>query len=207
MPKFPNPPSVSKLSATKADIRLLATGRLIWRVYFRSGPHPTTWNELRAFGPTNSRFDHHVAPAAVQARKILYGAEHGPTCIAEVFQASRTIDRTTDKPWLVGFHLTRPVEFLNLTGAWPTKAGASMAINTGRRSRARLWSQVIYEGYPTVDGLFYASSMDANRPAVALYERAESAISSAPSFDRALSDPAMETPLKHAANRFGYALI
>ena len=207
MPKFPNPPPASQLSALVPEIRLLGPDALIWRVYSQGGHFPTTWNEFRAYGPTDSRFDHHIPPAAVQARKIMYGARHGPTCIAEVFQPGRTIDRTSRSPWLAGFRLTKALSLLNLTGAWPTRAGASMAINTGLRSRARLWSQAIYETYPTIDGLFYCSSMDANRSAVALYERAESALPSTPTFHRALSDPAMETTLKRAAHRFGYALL
>ena len=39
------------------------------------------------------------------------------------------------------------------------------------RPRARRWSQAIYAVYADAAGLWYASSMHANAPAVALYER------------------------------------
>ncbi len=62
-----------------------------------------------------------------------------------------------------------------------------MAINSGRRDRARAWSQRVYEDYPAAEGLYYPSSMDANRPSVALYERAQDSLPSRPVFDRALA--------------------
>jgi len=44
-----------------------------------------------------------MPPPHVQDRKILYAATLGPTCIAEVFQAGRAIDRVAGNPWLAGF--------------------------------------------------------------------------------------------------------
>jgi len=138
---------------------------------------------------------------------VLYAAESGPTSIAEVFQQTRTIDRSRAGPWLVSFRFARGVSFLDMTAAWPTRAGASMNIHSGMRARARRWSQVIYEAYPEVEGLLYASSMDANLPAVALYERALTALPATPTFHRALDDPALLGTLKSAASRFGYGLV
>jgi hypothetical protein len=133
-------------------------------------------------------------------------AEDILTCFAEVFQETRTIDRLRNDPWLVGFELVRAVSVLDLTGPWPTRAGASMAINSGPRPRARRWSQVIYAAYPAVEGLHYASSMDANRPAVVLYERAADALPSRPSFHRALADPTLTLAIVRAAQRFNYVV-
>jgi hypothetical protein len=96
------------------------------------------------------------------------------------------------------------VSLLDLTGRWPTRAGASMALSTGRRDRARAWSRRIYEDYPAVDGLHYPSSMDANQPAVALYERARDALGPRPVFHRALADAALNAVLGKAAMVFGY---
>lgn len=81
-----------------------------------------------------------------------------------------------------------------------------MAINSGPRPRARLWSQVMYAAYPAVEGLYYASSMDANRPAVVLYERAADVLPSRPSFHRALADPTLTPALVRAAKRFNYVV-
>jgi hypothetical protein len=110
------------------------------------------------------RFDHHSIPARLQDRAILYGGLRVYTCFAEAFQDTRTIERSRNSPWLAGFELARNVPLLDLTGTWPTKAGASMAINSGRRDRARGWSQRVYEDYPTIEGLYYPSSMVANLP-------------------------------------------
>ena len=51
-----------------------------------------------------------------------------------------------------------------------------MAINSGSRAKARKWSRAIYSAYASVEGLFYCSAMHGNRPAVALYDRATSAM-------------------------------
>jgi hypothetical protein len=56
-------------------------------------------------------------------------------------------------------------------------------------------------------GLLYASSMHANRPALALYERAQTALPAAPVFHRALSDPALVPRLNAAATALGYRLV
>lgn len=129
------------------------------------------------------------------------------TCIAEVFRATRTVDRTANAPWLVGFDIVRDVKLLTLLGTWPTKAGASMAIHSGPRPRARSWSRAIHSAYPDVEGLLYASSMHANGPSVALYERAQTVMPTAPVFHRALADPALLSRLAAAATRLGYRIV
>ena len=128
------------------------------------------------------------------------------TCFAEVFQDTRTIERSRNRPWLAGFELTRNVSLLNLMDTWSTKAGASMAINSGRRDRARAWSLRVYEDYPTIEGLYCPSSMDGNRPTVALYERAQNALPARPLFDRAIVDPALNRAVVKAALLFNYGV-
>jgi hypothetical protein len=117
------------------------------------------------------------------------------------------IDRFADSPALAAFKLIKDLQLLDLTGAWPTRAGASMAINSGSRAKARAWSRAIYAAYPNVEGLRYASSMNANQPAFALYERAKSALPTAAALDLPLSAPGLMAPLAAAALRFGYSLV
>lgn len=207
VPKLPNPPPLKDLRNTAPHIEVLSKGTELWRVYFRGGPYPTSWNAFRSYGPLGARFDHHTDPSREQERKILYAAAKGEVCFAEVFQRTRTINRKRRDPWLVGFELSTDVELLDLTGLWPTVAGASMAINTGPHSFARRWSKVIYEAYDGVAGLGYASSMAGNRPAVALYERAEHCLTIRPFFHRALADPALLAILQNVAQRLNYRLI
>jgi hypothetical protein len=204
MAKLPEPPARLPLPALT---QTLAAGTILWRIYFTGGTHPAVWNGLRFFGPTAARFDHHDDPPRVQAKGILYAAREGTTCLAEVFQATRVVERVPKAPWLVGFALERDVTLLDLTGLWPTQAGASMAINSGPRPRAQRWSKLIHATYPNIDGLLYASSMHANKPAVALYERAQNALPGAPVFSRALADSAMLRRLSRAAAQVAYGLV
>ena len=66
-----------------------------------------------------------------------------------------------------------------------------MAISSGPCLRAQEWSRVIYASYCELDGLYYSSSMHANRPAAVLYERADDALPAAPIFHRPLREPAL----------------
>ncbi len=126
MPKFPPPPGVAALRAIPPAEHALPAGTLLWRVYAAGGAHPARWDEFRAFGPVATmRFDHHTPPRLQQERAILYGATEIATCVAEAFQAARTIDCAARAPRLVGFLLREDLRLLDLTGPWPTRAGAS----------------------------------------------------------------------------------
>lgn len=208
MPKFPEPPSRGRLAARLApDVKSLPKGAIVWRIYSRGGAHATSWNSLRHWGPLpNLRFDHHSEPPREQPRGIAYAALRVSTCFAEVFQETRTIERSRNQPWLVGFELARAVSLLDLCGTWPTKAGASMAISSGRRDRARRWSRRSYEDYPRIEGLYYPSSMDGHQPAFALYERARRAVPVRPVFHRALADPGLTGAVLSAALLFNYTV-
>jgi hypothetical protein len=180
----------------------------LWRVYFAGGDHPTSWKEYRRFGPlATARFDHHEPPPHLQHRGILYAAGRGPTSFAECFQATRTIDRTRHDPWLVCFTLDREVRLLDLGGGWPTRAGASQAINSGPRPRAREWSRSIYDRFADVDGLLYPSSMLGGAAAVALYERAEDAIAGRPILHDPLTHPGLQAPILRVALQLGYNVV
>lgn len=207
MTKFPEPSDPAALRRVAPAWRELPAGTLLVRIYSRGGTHPTDWHAFRFYGPVDGRFDHHEPPPSLQARGILYGATLAVTCIAERFQAARTIDPFTGEPWLVAFRLRRLVRLLDLTGVWPTRAGASMAINSGQRPRARRWSRMIYAAYPEAEGVWYASSMYRNAPAVALYERARPALPPSPEANRALADPVLQINLENAALELNYALI
>ena len=130
-----------------------------------------------------------------------------PTCLAEMFQATRTIDRRSGAPVLASFALVRPVVLLDLKGLYVTRIGASTAIRSGSRFRAQGWSRRFHDAFPTIDGVHYCSSMYANAPAIALHERAIGALPEAPEVHRALSDPRLERALRLTALRIGYELV
>ena len=121
---------------------------------------------------------------------MLYCAVDGTTCMAEVFQQTRRIDRVRDAPWLAVFELRQPLRLLDLRRGLCHPVGASMAINTGSRVRAREWAQRFYEAFDDLQGIYYASSMHANQGAIALNERALHAVAEHPMFNRALADDA-----------------
>ena len=205
--KLPPPPSeLPKLR--RRDVATLASGRLCWRVYRAGGPHPTTWKEFRRHGPTaTGRFDHQPPPPHDDPeRSILYVALDAVGALAEAFQESRLIDRRRQAPWLVVFELADPVEVLDLTRLWPTRAGASQAIATGRRVTAQAWSRAIHRDYPELAGVLYRSSMSGGSLNVALYERAEPRLAATPTVHVPLTHPGLSLPLARVAARLGYGL-
>lgn len=212
MPKVPREPSLKRLKTLEPDTRQIANGVVVWRVYFRRDEHPTTWSDFRHVGPLDTRFDHHLVnerdEATHQERAVMYVADDPITCLAEVFQRTRVVNRWHNEPWLVGFEVAKTIGILDLTGSFPTRAGASMGLMTGARSVSRNWARGFYDVYPALAGLFYPSSMHANQPVMALTDRAEIAgvVPAHPSFHRALSDAAILTLLKNAARSLGYVL-
>ncbi len=211
MAKLPEPPPVATLRLVSPDVKTLPAGTRLWRIYFRGGSYPATWDQMRYYGPVGSaRFDHHLDPPKVQDRGILYAATGDDaiaTCVAEVFQDTRLVDTWRNEPRLAAFTLTEDVALLDLRGKWPTRARASANINSGPRPRCRRWSRTIYDAYPNLKGLYYGSSMNGNEPAVAIYERASNALPRSPVVNRPLSDAPLLIPLERIAAELGYDLI
>lgn len=205
MEELPAPPVGFSVDAI---YRTCPVGTRLVRIYHRSGKYPATWDGFRHFGPTTSRFDHHIEPQRVQVRGILYAAT-GPqsvaTVLAEVFQATRVIERMRNEPWLAIFDLQREIQLLDTSSSWPVRAGGNMAINSGVRSMSRAWSRAIYDGYAAVEGIWYPSSLT-NQPCVALYERAAGAIPSRPMFNEPLGSPKLRAGLLRHAKDINYVV-
>ena len=212
MAKFPNSPGASALVEITPTLVTLPAGSALARVYYTSSAHPLAWNQFRSFGPLNFRWDHHLPTVAAEPREpggaVYYAAANAVTCLAEVFQATRRIDRVYQAPWLVIFNTLRALSLLDLTGDCAPRMGASMAIHSGSRVRARGWTRDLYEAFADAEGLVCASSMHGDAPAFALNERALRAtlFPPHPEFHRALADDVLLDPLKHAAQALGYAL-
>lgn len=209
MAKLGRPPAADRLRSLDPPRAKLRTGRdRIARIYYASGPHPVAWNSFRAWGPAaNARFDHHLPDAAgqgqMQIRKVFYGAQQGITCIAEVFQATRVVNRVDNDPYLCVFSPVRDLSLIDLTGRFATRMGASLAIHSGPRHLARAWARALYEAFDH-DGLLYLSAMDPGSPAIALNERAEDAMPDAPLLNRPLSDPLLTDVIDAHTHRLGY---
>ncbi len=202
-PKRPLPPYEPR------EVTTIEPGSSWWRVYAAGGEFPSAWNQLRNFGPLSAaRFDHQLPPPHVdEARAVCYLADLPHACFAECFQDGRTIDRSRKSPWLVQFTASESIRCLNLSGAWPTRVGASQAISSGRRDTARLWSQAIYEDYSDVQGLLYASSMFGGGVCLALYEKGRVLLPANPHFNRPLVDPGLDSVLREIAGLIGYVIV
>jgi hypothetical protein len=206
--KLPDPPAPGVLRRLTPPIVTLAGSAALARVYFGSSAHPVSWNEFRHWGPGSAaRFDHHQTDtqgrSQTQSRGIFYCAPQAITCIAEVFQHARVIDRTTDDPYLCVFSLRRPLRLLDLTGEFATRMGASAAIHSGPRHRSRRWAAALYDAFDH-DGLLYLSSMHPGAQAMALNERCSEALPASPDFNRPLADPSLTDVVDACAFRLGY---
>lgn len=203
----PDPPPIDELRRIAPDLHEVPRGTALWRIYYRSGTHPTNWNTFRTFGPTNLRFDHHDPPPSLQRRGVLYAAEQALTCFAEVFQDTRTIDCSTREPWLVAFKTRIPLKLLDLRYVWPTRVGASQEINMGDRERARLWSRAFYDSYPDVHGLYYPSKIHGGAVSIVLYERAQHVCPSRPSLNLPLTADVLIHRIENAAADLRYEVV
>lgn len=217
MDHLPRSPGVAQLAGIPPALHTLPAGSEIVRIWFAASRHASGFAHFRDFGPTQSRFDHHLPDSAGRptsgARAILYAIDaaadaHAFTsALAEVFQDTRTIDLTAGGPRLTVFRTTRDLELLDLTGHWTTRVGASAGLSSGPRAITREWSRDFYDAYPDVDGLRYRSAMSGGSSlSLALYERSRSAMPIAPLLDRSLAHAALRPGLVQAASTLGYSI-
>ncbi len=183
------------------------SGRLV-RVFFRDGPHPSDWMDLRTEGPLpTGRFDHH-RPGVTAGVMYLASRSEPPmkmdafSCaLAETFQLQRVIDVTTRQPCVVWWTSTRPMYLLDLASSWTSRAGGDQALCSGDRSAAQLWTRKIHTAFPTLDGLTWPSSIVGPGRSVAITERAKDAIPHRPDLLRPPSAGASSRPQWRASCR------
>ncbi|MGI9305226.1 MAG: RES family NAD+ phosphorylase [Gammaproteobacteria bacterium] len=211
MAKLPRAPDPDRPRSITPALRELTDAQLWHRIYRRGGEHPTRWDALRYFGPTGARFDHHLldddGKPHTQDRGIIYLAGDIPTCLAEVFQNNREVDRQDRRPWLASLRFESTLVLLDLTDTFPVQAGGSMKLVSGARLYAQNWARGFYEAYAGIDGLYFHSSMT-NRPVLALFERVltKRPFPATPKFHRSLADPLLLIPIQEACVDIGYKL-
>jgi hypothetical protein len=102
----------------------------------------------------------------------------------------------------------RSLRLLDLTGSWPTRAGASQAIATGPKKITQAWARAIHAAFPALDGLWYRSSMDGGGHAVCLWDPpAGTALPLAPDALLPLDHPGLDVPLGRICEELGYILL
>ena len=187
---------------------MLQPGHTFVRVHPIAGGRSTAWNQFRYWGPTKSRFDHHLPPPANQERGILYAAR-GPrafiAAIAEYFQDDSgagvgPIDPLLHSPTATVFTVTEEIPLLDLDSGWVTRAGGNQAIKTGPRDVARAWARAIYNSHgEAVLGLSYGSSVWGPGRCIALWEICRHMLPADPILSRLLSDPALGSAIADSA--------
>lgn len=195
------------------DIVALPTSTRLVRVFVAAGAHQQRWNTFRHTGPLpHARFDPQPLPAngkpvTTPDHGVLYFGLSVRTSIAEVFQASSIVDRSTRRPHLAVFAPTRPLRLLDLCGLWPTRAGASQEISSGPKDITQAWARTIRDAFPDLDGLWYRSSMDSGDPAVCLWDPpAGDSLPLTPEVLVPLDYPGLDLPLARICDSLNYVL-
>lgn len=139
---------------------------------------------------------------------MLYFGLSVRTSIAEVYQPSSTVDRVTRGPYLVVLRPSRTLRLLDLSGLWPTRAGASQEISSGPKRTTQAWARTIREAHPDLDGVWYRSSMDSGDPAVCLWgPPSEDALPENPDVLLPLSHAGLDLPLARVCTELNYTLL
>jgi hypothetical protein len=205
--KLPLPPAPDELQFAAEHLRVVTTDVALWRVHRTSGEHVVPWNQLRYWRPASTmRFDPHEPPPHLQDRGVSYTALDVPTALAEVFQRTRVINTRRGTPYLTAWSPARDLTTLDLTGTWPIQAGASDAINTGRRDHCRAWARAIHTARPDLDGLRHRSSMT-GREAVTLFTHAADSFPDRPLMSLPLDHPGLRRHLLAAAAQINYRVV
>ena len=207
MAKLPAPPPAEELRDLGSDLVALTRQSDLLRVHNTVGEHVVPWNRLRHYGPiAHCRFDPHDPPPRVQATGVTYLSLDLPTVLAERFQDTRVVNRRRGGPQLTVFRARRTLRLLDLTGDWPLRAGASHAVNTGKRDTCRAWARAIVTAWPDLDGLWHTSSMS-GEPAVTLFSPASNVFPDRPVLSEPLTHPGLGPWLAEACLRIGYRLL
>lgn len=217
MARLPLPPPAADLAAelrTDEDVVAVHQGTRMVRIFSARGRHLQQWNTFRYTGPlAHGRFDPQTPGAdggsVTDPRNgVLYLSLSVRTSVAEVFQATSTVDRTTRAPHLVVLRPARTLQLLDLTGLWPTRVGASQHISSGPKAITQVWARTIRQAHPDLDGLWYRSSMDSGEPAICLWDPpAWSTFPERPDVLVPLDHPGLDLPLARICNELNYLLL
>lgn len=210
----PDPARVAATAPIGREIVHLPAGTAVLRVHALAGPHASSGRELRSYGPTKSRYDHHPPPRRDHpTRAIAYlaiGATAFTGALAEYFQDDAggvgPIDLRRHRPAITIMTLVAEIALLDLDSGWVTRAGGNQAIRTGPRGRSRDWARAIYRHH-RVDGLTYRSSVWGPGRCVALWERGAAALPSTPIASRTLDDPHVAAAVAASAAQLGTFLV
>ncbi|MBL1210485.1 RES family NAD+ phosphorylase [Geminocystis sp. GBBB08] len=159
----------------------LPTNTELIRIFDPTTKYKTQALTFRCFGPLH-RFDHHSSdgkkPQLNTDRGIYYTAFTLSSCIVEYFGDSGVIDIQEQCVAIV--QSTRSLLLLDIRGSGAMRAGSVSALaKTADRELSQAWSRYFYKNehiYRKIDGIIYFNAHN-DEEAIALYERAENAVS------------------------------
>jgi RES domain len=214
LPQPPEPDYLKSLLRPAEDIVAVHTATRLVRIFAAGGRHRQRWNSFRYTGPLpHGRFDPHPlgpdgGPTTSKEQGTIYFGLSARTSVAEVFQLTSIVDRYTRRPHLAIVRPRRTLCLLDLTGLWPTRAGASQEISSGPKSITQAWARAIRAAHPELDGVWYRSSMDAGDPAVCLWDPpAARALPDTPDVLLPLDSPGLDLPLARLCDELNYTLL
>jgi hypothetical protein len=183
--------------------RTLASGSFLLRIFdpMQYGTRATTF---RSYGPIN-RFDHQRLPPAGNCaedpeRGISYAGLTLSCCLVECFGDTGVIEI---KGQQVGrIQLTRDLTLLDLRANGAMRAGAVAALaKVADRHLSQAWSRYFYEQtdlYGQIDGISFLNAHN-DEEAIALYERAQSALICPDDRILPLAHPSLRPAIQQAA--------
>jgi hypothetical protein len=159
-------------------LKQVTAGSVLLRIY-NPTRHNTQALSFRQFGPI-SRFDHHrnVDPPNLDPeRGIIYAGYSLRCCLVEIFGDSN--DVVVGEHEVASLTVTRDLTLLDLRGGNAMKAGTIASVGKdSNRQFSQAWSRFFYDTiytYGNLDGLIWGNAHN-NEDAIALYERAQNAI-------------------------------
>lgn len=204
-PKVPRAPR-QPLTYETSDLH--GYGGPLWRIHATSGDHPTRWDELRTYGPLDSRWDPHPPPPGEHPHHgVLYAGTDTTTTFGEIFQRDRIIDLVDLDRQLTGWEPTRDLVLLDLTDTWAVRQDASYALSHAPKSTCRVWASAIHDQLvvdgPRLDGLWVDSTIT-GRPMAVLFRPAEDSFPDAPQLSRPLGHDDLVVVVVEALDELGY---
>jgi RES domain len=183
--------------------RILTSGSFVLRI-FDPTQYGTRATTFRSYGPIN-RFDHQRLPlsgncAEDPERGISYAGLTLSCCLVECFGDTGVIEI---KGQQIGrIQLTRDLTLLDLRANGAMRAGSVAALaKVANRHLSQAWSRYFYEQtdlYGQIDGISFFNAHN-DEEAIALYERAQSALICPDDRILPLAHPSLRPAIQQAA--------
>lgn len=204
MAKITSPPPSHEF---RPQYYVLQAGTAIKRIYDPTTKYKVTASSFRYFGP-RARFDHQQrikGKAAINPdRGVIYAGFSLTCCLVEIFAEDGTIEIGQHE--LATIMVAKDLKLLDITTDHVWNAGASVAsVMQGKRGLTQAWGCHFYDDeatYGKVDGLIYTSANNGEK-AIALYERAESTITTSEIYIQRMQERSFRKELVQTADSLG----